>query len=84
MTTFIRFKDELEKLGFEYQVTKEFEDRFHGVIIERGMIVLNKWIFWKCLLPSKVNDFVKTTTSAVNYNKKMLKIGTNCKFIIDK
>jgi hypothetical protein len=65
-----KYNEELKKLGLEFEVTRECNDKFIGNVLENGIVRLNKWSVLKCLQWKSVKSFALMTKDNVEMHKK--------------
>ena len=68
------YNNELNKLGLEFVVIKEYDDKFTGLILECGVVILNKWSLLKCFQLNKIKEYAELTKINVENHKRLLKM----------
>lgn len=69
-----RYQEELAKFNLSYIVTNEFDDRYKGVILKDNSLILEKWIVYKGLSPSRIKDLALLTKQNMDTHIKLLKL----------
>ena len=69
-----KYQEELAKFGLRYVITSELIDRYRGYIVEDGALILNKWIFYKEIAPSRIPNFAALTKVNVDNHKRIMKL----------
>ena len=64
-----KYQEELGKLGLEFEMTRECNDKFNGKIKENGVVVIEKWQVQKCLQYNKIKSFAEMTKQSVDMHK---------------
>ena len=64
-----KYQEELGKLGLEFEMTRECNDKFNGKIKENGFVIIEKWQVQKCLQYNKVKSFAEMTKQSVDMHK---------------
>lgn len=64
-----KYQEELSKVGLEFEVTKECNDKFNGKVLENGIVVIEKWNVQKCLQYNAVKSFAQMTKQSVEMHK---------------
>ena len=66
-----KYQEELGKLGLEFEMIRECNDKFNGKILENGVVVIDKWQVPKCLQWNKVKSFAEMTKQSVEMYKQL-------------
>ena len=69
-----KYQEELAKFGLRYVITAELIDRYRGYIVEGEAPILNKWIFYKEIAPSRIPTFALTTKQVLDNHKRIMKL----------
>lgn len=69
-----KYQEELAKFGLRYVVTAELIDRYRGYIVENESPILNKWIFYKEIAPTRIPNFAILTKVNVDNHKRIMKL----------
>ena len=64
-----KYQEELGKLGLEFEMTRECNDKFNGKIKENGFVIIEKWQVQKCLQYNKIKSFAEMTKQSVDMHK---------------
>lgn len=66
-----KYQEELGKVGLEFEMTRECNDKFVGNVLENGIVILNKWNLSKMLQWNKIKSFASMTKDNVEMHKKL-------------
>lgn len=69
-----KYQEELAKFGLKYVVTAELIDRYRGYIVEDEAPILNKWIFYKDIAPTRIPNLALTTKQVLDNHKRIMKL----------
>lgn len=69
-----KYQEELRKLKLLYIVTKELNDRYKGVVLEKGLVIIKNWVFYKDIAPSRIPNFAALTKQNVETHKRIMKL----------
>ena len=69
-----KYQDELRKLKLLYIVTQNLNDRYKGVVLENGMVIIRNWVFYKDIAPSRIPNFAELTRRNVDTHKRIMKL----------
>lgn len=65
-----KYNEELKKIGLEFEMTRECNDKFVGNVLENGIVILKKWSVPKCLQWKSVKSFAMMTKENVEMHKQ--------------
>ena len=66
-----KYNEELKKVGLQFEMTRECNDKFNGKVLENGVVIIDKWQVQKCLQWNKVKSFAEMTKQSVEMHKKL-------------
>ena len=69
-----KYQEELAKFNLSYIVTSEFENRYRGVILKDNSLILEKWVMYKGLAPSRIKDFALLTKQNVDTHINLMRL----------
>lgn len=72
-----KYQEELGKVGLEFEMTRECNDKFNGKIKENGVVVIEKWEVQKCLQWKSIKSFANMTKESVELHKQYEKLINN-------